>query len=261
MNPLDLHLGRNRAVIDAAHGGRLAGLLVDGRQLIAGDATDPNPLHWGSYPMVPWAGRIRRGRFSFAGVDHVLPINMAPHAIHGTGFTRPWTVTHAGSLAVELEAQLSAPDRGDWPFGGIARQRFELEADSLTCWLEIHAETPMPASLGWHPWFVKPDSIEFSPSAMYVRDDDYVTIARTVAPGPPPWDDCFTDVPQPVVLRWDDFELQITSSCDHWVVFDMPEHATCVEPQSGPPDALNIAPRVVMPGDPLVHWMRLGWAV
>ena len=46
----------------------------------------PDPMSWGCYPMVPWAGRVRRGRFVFADGTYQLPINMAPHAIHGTGF-------------------------------------------------------------------------------------------------------------------------------------------------------------------------------
>jgi aldose 1-epimerase len=256
VNPLQLDLGHVSAVIDAAHGGRLASLIVDGRQLISGDASDPDPLHWGSYAMVPWVGRIRRGRFSFEGVDHQLPINFGDHSIHGTGFAQPWAVTRAGSEAVELEMAIGADG---WPFTGFARQRYELEETSLTCWIEVHADVRMPAAVGWHPWFPKPDSLDFAPATMYLRDDDYICTAETVAPPPPPWDDSFTDVPQPVRLQWGDFTLSITSSCDHWVVYDMPDHATCVEPQSGPSNTLNLAPAIVEPGEPFVHWMRLAW--
>ncbi len=38
-----------------------------------------------------------------------------------------------------------------------------------------------------------------------------------------------------------------------------PAHAICVEPLSGPPDALNIAPRLVEPGKPLVGEFRFAW--
>jgi aldose 1-epimerase len=46
------------------------------------------------------------------------------------------------------------------------------------------------------------------------------------------------------------------------VVFTEPEHAVCVEPQTGPPDELNLGPRVVSPASPLVaratwRWERL----
>ena len=37
----------------------------------------------------------------------------------------------------------------------------------------------------------------------------------------------------------------MTSACTHWVVFDERPYATCVEPQTGPPDAFNIAPSII----------------
>ena len=39
------------------------------------------PIRWGAYPMAPWAGRIRDGRFTFRGRDVRLPLNLPPHAI------------------------------------------------------------------------------------------------------------------------------------------------------------------------------------
>jgi aldose 1-epimerase len=60
------------------------------------------------------------------------------------------------------------------------------------------------------------------------------------------------------VLRWPDgVVLTVTSSCDHWVIFTEPDHALCVEPQTGPPDAFNLAPHIVEPGTPLVAEMTL----
>ena len=43
------------------------------------------------------------------------------------------------------------------------------------------------------------------------------------------------------------------------VVYDMPERTTCVEPQSGPPDAFNLEPRRLAPGETLERWFRLVW--
>ena len=259
---LELDGGDASATISPADGGRLTSLRVNGRELIDSSVTRrADPLHWGSYPMAPWVGRTRRGRFAFAGIDYQLPINMEPHAIHGTTFIKSWRVVQEGSLALEIETELSMGDRSDWPFGGVARQRFELEPDALTCWLQVEAVETMPVEVGWHPWFVKPDAVDFHAAVMYLRDDDYVCDGRTVSPPPaPPWDDNFTDVAQPVNLRWGDLSVSITSSCDYWVVYDMPEHATCVEPQSGPANSLNLGPTVLQAGDTLSHWMRIAWS-
>jgi aldose 1-epimerase len=63
------------------------------------------------------------------------------------------------------------------------------------------------------------------------------------------------------VLEWPGvLRLEITSTCAWWVVYSEPEHAVCVEPQSGPPDAVNGVPEIVAPGTPLTHEMRWAWA-
>ena len=54
----------------------------------------------------------------------------------------------------------------------------------------------------------------------------------------------------------------MTSTCDHVVLYDQPRHAICVEPQTGPPDALNHLERatLVRRGHPLVAEMSLTWS-
>jgi aldose 1-epimerase len=70
-------------------------------------------------------------------------------------------------------------------------------------------------------------------------------------------------VSYPPKLVWPDGDvtLEVSSSCDHWVVYTEPPHAVCVEPQSGPPDAFNLGRGfvVVEPGAPLVHTMTWRW--
>jgi aldose 1-epimerase len=227
-------------------GGRLSRLVVDGQDLVLRGSADDAPMAWGSYPMVPWAGRVRNGQFTHDGVTRQLPITMAAHAIHGTGYLAHWTETGPATIECDLGPE--------WPFGGRAVQHFAVTPRSLTCVLEVHAaQVPMPAMVGWHPWFVKPDRLHFSAGRMYQRAADYVPDGTSVAVPPGPWDDCFADVRQPIMLGWGDLELALTSTCDHWVVYDQPVHATCVEPQSGPPDAFTIAPQIVLPGRPLIH--------
>ncbi|MGH8027906.1 MAG: aldose epimerase, partial [Pseudoxanthomonas sp.] len=67
-------------------GGRIAQIAFEGiEQLIGPDQGDLAMIAWGCYPMVPWAGRIRDGRFNFEGADYQLPLNLGGHAIHGVG--------------------------------------------------------------------------------------------------------------------------------------------------------------------------------
>jgi len=251
--------GPARLQVDPASGGRIASLAVDGLELLLGRSDDP--LRWGSYPMAPWAGRVRRGVFRYAGCEYRLPLRMPPHAIHGTTLDRPWRDDGDGRLSIDLG--------DDWPFAGRATQQFSLDPGGLDVELAVHADdAPFPASLGFHPWFARALSrgdelaLDFEARSMYRRDEDGIPTGELVAPPPRPWDDCFTDLVAPPQLRWPGaLSVRLESDTDHWVVYDEPEHAICVEPMTGPPDALNLAPRIVAPGDPLVVRMRIAWTI
>jgi aldose 1-epimerase len=255
--PLRLAAPGVAVTVDLVAGGRIGSFVVDGHELLR--TTGESVFHWGSYPMVPWAGRTRDAAFSFDGRRYDLPVNFPPHAIHGTTLVRRWQVVGDGEIATDLGP--------DWPFAGRAVQAFSLSADALTCRLELHADEVMPASIGWHPWFVRrPEGLagqlelEFEAGAMYVRDGPGIATAELVPPPPGPWDDCFTNVRRPPLLRWPGFlELTIESGCPDWVVYTEPVDALCVEPQTAPPDALNGEPAIVEPGRPLVAEMTWRW--
>lgn len=239
-----LTLDGNGLSVDVAPqaGGRIAQIRVDGvEQLVGyGEHGSTAAIAWGSYPMVPWCGRIRAGRFRFDGQDHAVPVNLGPHAIHGTGFLLPWQVSAQAPQQVDLE--LTLPRDRRWPFGGLARQRISVDGRRLVMMLSLTAtDSAMPATLGWHPWFRKPERLEFQPEAMYPRDADGMTLLPAGPVGPQPWDDCFINR-RPVVLHRQGQRVVLESGCSDWVVYDEPAFATCVEPQTGPPDAFNLDP-------------------
>lgn len=260
-----LRCGEARALLDAEAGGRLAALEVDGLSLLVarGPGALARPTAWGSYPLAPWAGRVRRGRFRHGGREYRLPINWPPHAIHGTTFDRAWRVASRDDRSARLEIDLGEA----WPFRGHAVQTFALSENALDWQLTVSAENePFPACLGWHPWWRRrlergaEVRLAFEARWMYRRDDEGLALPDRVAPGSGPWDDCFTGVAAPPTLVWDGaLRLALRSDGDHWVVYDEPEHALCVEPMTGPPDALNIAPRTVEPGRPLTLSVRASW--
>jgi len=262
-----LESSRARVEIDEALGGRLASLQIDGLELLVreGDPEAAGVLHWGWYAMAPWAARIRDGEFEFEGRRHRLPLRMPPHAIHGTVLDRPWTVEARDSTSCALSIELGS----DWPWPGRARQSFSVSQDELVCQLEIHATaTHFPASLGWHPWFLRrlargdPAELAFEAASIYIRDASDIPTGEKRTPGPGPYDDCFTGIAHDPVLRWPGaLELTLSSNLDHWVVYDALPHAICVEPESGPPNSLNLAPRLVEPGRPLAGEFRLRWTI
>lgn len=236
-------------VVDHDHGGRLASVALGGHELLlgAGEAT-MDPIGWGCFPMVPWAGRIRHGRFHHDGEAVELPLGMPPHAIHGTTHLRPWTAIGPGRLHTELGE--------DWPWSGTATQHIELTPGRLSLTIGVHSSEPMPVSAGWHPWFRRriggaSVGIDLPAEHMWRRDAQGIPDGTLVEPPPGPWDDCFTALVGPVVLSWPGvLTLAIESDCDHVVVYDEQEAAVCVEPQSAPPDAHNSGEdlAVVVPG-------------
>jgi aldose 1-epimerase len=256
--------GGNRLTVSPGEGGRITSLVVDGQELIVTEGY--GSIRWGCYPMVPFAGRIGAGRFDFAGREVRLPLNLPPHAIHGTVFERAWTVVAPDTLSIDLGP--------DWPFAGRVHQRFTLRAGGLGVELALEADEPMPGSIGWHPWFRRtlsgtpdqprspsaPVRLRFDAEHMYVKGADGLPTGELTEPGPHPWDDSFTGVRSAPRLTWPGaMALEIRSSCDHWVVYDEPVDAICVEPQTSPPDFPRIAPVTVSPGQPLRATMDWHW--
>lgn len=264
MNPLppglliDIADGPLSVAIAPEAGGRVAQITYQGVDWLVGYSDEhSSPVAWGSYPMVPWAGRIRRGRFDFKGQSYQLPINFGDHAIHGVGFELPWTVEHHTRTHAALSLQM--PSDGRWPFGGRAGQQIEVGENWLRMVMSVTASDGwMPATFGWHPWFVKPDRVEFHPTDVYPRDEEGIATCPLEPPPPGPWDDCFVN-DDPVIVHRRDQTLRLTSDCFHWVVYDEPEHATCIEPQTGPPDGLNLGPVQLPPGASWMAWFLLEW--
>jgi aldose 1-epimerase len=266
--PVVLEASDARLEVSPQAGGRIASLVVRGSELLVteGDAA----VMWGAFPMVPFAGRIRHGRFRFDDRDIQLAVNFGPDAIHGTVFERPWQVDE------RRPATLSIDLGPGWPFAGHVIQRFALSDSQLDVSLTLIAEEPMPAAVGWHPWFRRrlsgaggdgqsaelsaPVEIHLDAAWMYLRDAEDIPTGELVEPPDGPWDDCFTGLRSAPRLTWPGvLGLEVSSSCDHLVVYDEPPDAVCIEPQTAPPDFVNIAPSTTIPGVPLVATMTLRW--
>jgi len=260
---VELAAGPARVTLDPERGGRIASLRVHDLELLV-NAADSS-LDWGCFPMAPYAGRVRNGRFRYGGREHRLPLNMPPHAMHGTVYDRAWKVEHAEVTDAVLVTELGEP----WPWLGRVVHRVRVAEGRLGVRLEVWAdEESFPASCGWHPWWRRqlvrgrPLDLDLDARAVWTRDADGIP-SGDLGPLPPhPWDDCFTELAGPPVLRWDDaIEVTVETSCMDVVVFDEPTHAVCVEPQTGPPDALRLTPIVVEPGLPLIAEATFRWRV
>ncbi len=142
-------------------------------------------LGMGNFPLVPFAGRIHRGRFSLNRREVRLPVNLAGEtdAIHGHGWQAPWTIAAANEATATLRYDHAA---GDWPWAYRAEQTFDLTDRALTQRLSVtNLSAPvMPAGLGLHPYFPRRAGVRLRARV------DGVFLHPDHSPTPPPerWD-------------------------------------------------------------------------
>lgn len=262
---MQLVAGDARLSVDPDDGGRWTALEVGDLQLLGGaDIAGGHPptLH-GCFAMAPFAGRLREGRLPWRGQVHQLPLHAPPHAIHGTAVDGRWHVRASGPDRAVLEHPLASP----WPFAGVVRQELHLQPDRLDVRLSLLAGEDQPVVLGLHPWFARrlsrggPVEVAVDPVQQYVRGEAGLPTGELAPPGPGPYDDCFLGVRAAPRLRWPGaLQLELVSPVDHWVLFDERDEAVCVEPQTGPPDAVHLGrEHVVAAGEEHVLPLGLRW--
>jgi galactose mutarotase-like enzyme len=249
------------AALDLAAGGRLASLVVGGRERLLGrPAPRDRGIRWGSFLMAPWPGRIAGAEFGWSGRTHRLAANDGPNAIHGVLFDRRWDLVEVSASEARLAIDLWTHG---WPLGGSVRQSIRLAAGSVELSAEIVAgEDPMPAGLGWHPWFRRPDRGDLAvrveavdtlesdagliPTGRRAPVDDATDLRSGPLLGERRLDHVYPDVRTPVVVTWPDLVLTMRSSAAlRTFVVHSPPSGVCVEPQTEWPDAIALSGRGV----------------
>ncbi|MET7452755.1 aldose 1-epimerase [Streptomyces sp. NPDC005574] len=255
---ITLTAGDAEVTVQPGNGGRIGGLRVGGVELLR------QGERFGCFPMVPWCGRTRDGRFLDGGTLRQLPLNSPPHAIHGTARDGAWRTARVSADEAVITYDLVDP----WPHPGRVTQVVTLTPDTLTLGMAVETyETSFPAQIGWHPWFNRTlgdgegARLDFTPAWQEERGDDHLPTGKRVEPRPGPWDDCF-GMPDgvDVTVTWPGrLELRVASREQWVVVYDEQEAAVCVEPQTGPPNGLNTLPRLVTAIDPLEAATTWSW--
>jgi aldose 1-epimerase len=236
------------------------------------------PFESAAFALVPYSNRIRAGQFQFQGRGMRLPLNRLPepHSIHGLGWQTSWRPSDVRLHEATLEFR---HDAGAWPWSFVAIQHFRLEPASLTVALTLRNEdtTPMPAGLGWHPYFPRTPrtTITADVQGMWLTDAE-VMPTTLVPPGPGAdpsrgvvadavaLDNCFVGWRHRAVIEWPEADTRLVMTAgtplDFLVVFTPPGRPFfCAEPVSHVTDAFNLAAagradtgmRVLLPGETL----------
>jgi aldose 1-epimerase len=211
-------------------------------------AAGEDPVEFGFYPMLPWAGRLAGNCIRADGELIEQEINFQGWAIHGLSFNSPlesWSVQ-----ADENSTTFVAVQRiSGWIEDLEVTFTWIIDEHSLNTTIEVKpiGEAPSRVVLGWHPWFRK--SIGGGLSAVLKIDDaKLVTKVNSLPTGelvdfdatPGPFDDALIIPNKSVVIEWPQaLQLRITNSHEWFVIYDENPNLICVEPQTGAPNALN----------------------
>lgn len=263
---ITLKRGQVEVTVYPQDAARMTSLRVFDYELLRQWHPQRRAFQYGSFPMVPWVGRLGNGQLDANGKTWQLPANKPPHALHGMACYSLWNIVELTSDSLTLSMTLAEP----WPWKGHVIQRITLQDNALIMRLEIHSETDtFPASAGWHPWFAKwvdaPQDVSGLPTdeALQLRfaadwqeelGANELPTGKRISPRPGPWDDCFGFTEGVSVdLEWPGkLALNMTSGAPGLVVFDKQPDATCVNPLTQAPNAINTAPEYVSPAQPLV---------
>jgi aldose 1-epimerase len=198
--PACVRLVAGDAVVEIAPsvGGAIASFTLAGADVLRPTPHDAraegNVRAFACYPLVPYSNRIANARLAFDGREHALVRNFgdSPHAIHGVGWQRAWSVVSSSDSGVQLALDHDA--LGDtatsWPWPFRVLQTFALErstrGSTLSARLAIEntGRHAFPFGLGWHPFFPKPPgtTIAFAATHVWKSDTTQIPVARVAVP-------------------------------------------------------------------------------
>ncbi len=218
-----------------------------------------DPFETASFALVPYANRIADGRFR-VGEREIRIERNAPgqaHPLHGHAWRKPWRVESKARDNVVLSYE-HAPD--SWPWHYVAMQTLTLRAESLEVALSVENRdsTPMPAGLGWHPYFRKGPGVQLKAhlEGVWLTDEESLPVRLAHGTRFGQWgrgdevtrpeliDHCHTGWPgvAEILLPQEGLRLALTASrALHWLhIYSPPgKDFFCIEPVSHMPNAVN----------------------
>jgi aldose 1-epimerase len=250
---IQLQAGRLRCAVEPELGGCITGLWLGNEPVLR--VTPPAQLTTARlsacYALVPFSNRIGHASLVWQGTQHPLVRNNGdePHAIHGVGWQRPWSVLDEDASSVMLSYEHRAD--ASWPFAFDCSHTLRVKPGALELTLALTNQSPQPApaGLGWHPFFVKrPRShIAFQATGRWEMGDDKLPTGRAASTGidadcaAVDVDHCYDGWDGVVRLRDDVLQVNVRSGLTRLVVFTNPTREfVAIEPVSHVNNALQM---------------------
>ncbi|HBC71755.1 MAG TPA: aldose 1-epimerase [Coxiellaceae bacterium] len=143
----------------------------------------------GSTIMIPWAGRISGGGFSFNGVWYPIKPNLSWQElpIHGDGFAHAWVVEEATPTfaLLTLESAALAP----YHYKATAEYTLTEKGFLLKTVVTHLGEVALPYGVGYHPWFTrtKATTLKAKSTSVILEDSRYLPTTTENIAGYPHW--------------------------------------------------------------------------
>jgi aldose 1-epimerase len=277
---IELRAGSLRCELHPALGGAVAGLWLDGQPVLRSTpaARLASARLAGCYPLVPFSNRIGQASLVWQGTQHPLIRNNGdePHAIHGVGWQREWSVLDNEDTSAMLSYEHAAD--AAWPFAFDCSHTFRLTPRGLEMTLAMTNQSgqPAPAGIGWHPYFVKrPGSrIQFAASGRWEMGPDKLPTERKPSTGLATdcasldVDHCYDGWDGTVHLRDAVMQVRVRSELTRVVVFtNATRDYVAVEPVSHVNNAVHLYAagvpgaelglRVLQPGESMMAQMTI----
>jgi aldose 1-epimerase len=261
--------------ISPSNGGGIVSFEAFGESVLK-PAPDPisGPTDPAAFVLLPYCNRIAHGHARFGNQSFRLtrPLAGEPHALHGEGWRSAWEVKNHDEEIVELRF-VHKPTKGTWPWAFEATQRYELTDVGMVHTLQIRntSDQPMPAGLGFHPYFPRSAGDKFSAQVggkwnvtddLLPKDHDLGSPEdfwpQSQLPVDVPLDHCFTGWDGKLVVTRKNTRINLTASDELGLLHVYAPRGAdffCAEPVSHMPNALN------RPGEPnQMHALQPGEA-
>ena len=241
-------------------GAAIATLRYQGRNVLRPTPLGASdPFETAAFALVPFANRIAGGVLR-VGAREVRIERNAPgqaHPLHGHAWRGPWRIESLERERVALSFE-HPPD--SWPWRYWAAQTLTLQGNRLevALALENRDSTPMPAGLGWHPYFLKGPGarLQAQLEGVWLIDEEFLPVQHAAGTRFGDWgrgeelarpeliDHCHTgwSGTAQILLPEERLRLRLTASAPlRWLhIYSPPaKDFFCVEPVSHMPDAVN----------------------
>ena len=157
-----LRHGKYSLVVAPGFGARIVSYRQGSRDLLRPTPDEairqPKVYEFAGFPLMPYSGPLFGPGFAFQGISYVLDrtVREEPTATHGDAWIAPFDIRQQTEDYLAL-AVLHVPEPGTFPFRWLGFVSYGLSSGGLTIALRVTSQDhrPMPAGIGFHPYFPK----------------------------------------------------------------------------------------------------------